>query len=220
MPFNYICIVTKVFAMLKKITSYLSLLLLSVMPSFVSAETVVVTQSGFAFSPQGFTCNVGDVIRWEWTGGTHNTMSASVPAGAATWQSDLDQATQFFEYTVEVAGTYAYVCSFHAQSGMAGAFQASAPTSVKPVLSSNRDMTVGVELGSKTIHIRLDGGADASGAIHIYDLTGKQAATIYQGNFGTEEKSYTYDAAALGRGIYFVRFETNAKVITRKIMLD
>ncbi len=206
--------------MIKKITFFVCLLMLSLVSSRVSAETITVTQSGFTFSPVWVDCNVGDVIRWEWTAGTHNTSSASIPEGAAFWNAPLTQSAQSFEYTIQVAGSYTYSCNVHSNINMQGGFMASEPTSVKPVLSSNRDMTVGVELGSKTLHVRLDGGSEANGAIYVYDLTGKQAATIYQGSFGTEEKSYTYDAAVLGRGIYFVRFETNSKVITRKIMLD
>lgn len=206
--------------MIKKITPYLFFLLFGLTASVASAETHVITQTGTAFSPTTFSCQIGDIVRWQWTGGTHNTISATVPAGAVGWDEILTAASPTFEYTITTAGTYAYYCSLHLQAQMAGAFIVEEPTSVKPVLSSNRDMTVGVEIGSKTLHIRLDGGAEASGALQVYDLTGKQAATIYQGNFGTEEKSYTYDAGALGRGIYFVRFETNAKVITRKIMLD
>jgi len=184
------------------------------------AVTHVISQSGFSFSPIGLSCNVGDVIRWEWSAGSHTTTSASVPQGAATWDSDLDAGTPSFEYTVEVAGTYTYFCALHVQSNMVGAFQADAPASIKTVVNSNRDMTVGLEMGSKTMHIHLDGGDAISGAIRIYDITGKVAATVFEGNFGSEEKLYQYDGSNLGRGIYFVRFETGAKVITRKIMLN
>jgi len=103
---------------------------------------------------------------------------------------------------------------------MTGAFDAAIASSIEPTLTSQRDMLVGLEMGSKTLHIRLDGGAALEGAIRIYDITGKVAATLFEGNFGSEEKQYEYDGNALGRGLYFVRLETDAKVITRKIMLN
>ncbi len=164
---------------------------------------------------------VGDVIRWEWTSGVHTTTSASVPQGAASWDADLTQAFPLYEYTVEVQGTYAYFCSLHVSSGMAGAFIASVPASITPSLNNTpREMMVGLEMDSKTLHITLKGGETTNGAIKIYDLTEKVIATIYEGSLGLEEKRITYDAALLGRGIYFVRLEEENKVITRKIMIN
>jgi len=205
---------------MKRVFTSISVILICLLSMQSSAVTHVISQSGFSFSPIGLSCNVGDVIRWEWSGGSHTTTSASVPQGAATWDSDLDAGTPSFEYTVQVAGTYAYFCAIHVQSNMVGAFMASAPASIKTIVNTNRDMTVGLEMGAKTLYIRLDGGEAVNGAIKIYDITGKVAATIYEGNFGSEEKLYEYDGNALGRGIYFVRFEAGNKVVTRKIMLN
>src|SRR6218665_2781862 len=100
------------------------------------AETHIISHTEVAFSPINFNCIVGDVIRWEWSSGFHNTTSATVPQGAATWDSDLSQALPVFEYTVEVPGTYGYFCPFHISVGMAGAFIASLPVSVKPTLNT------------------------------------------------------------------------------------
>lgn len=205
---------------MKRIVTPIIALLFSLLSLQSVAVTHVISQNGFAFSPIGLSCNVGDVIRWEWSSGSHTTSSASIPQGAAPWDSDLDDGTPFFEYNIEIAGTYTYFCALHVNSNMVGAFQASAPATIKTYVNTNRDMTVGMEMGSKTLHIRLDGGESVNGAIKIYDITGKVAATVFEGNFGSEEKLYQYDGNALGRGLYFVRFENGSKVITRKIMLN
>lgn len=207
---------------MKKIYTHLLALmlpLLSVLPAL--AVTHVIIQDEGTFAPASFTCNVGDVIRWEWTSGSHNTVSTNIPEGAAAWSAALNQFDTEFEYTITVAGSYFYVCTFHQAAGMIGDFAAAGPVSVRPILkTAERDMTVGVEIGSGMVHVRLSEGEPGNASVKIYDLTGKLAAVIYDGIFGMEEKKLSYDASSLGRGIYFVRFEMGNKVITRKIMLE
>jgi len=190
------------------------------MSAKAQAVTHVVTQSNLTFSPSTFTCNVGDVVRWEWTSGSHTTQSFMVPQGASSWDADLTQGTPFFEYTVQVAGHYTYSCPLHAIDQMTGAFDATVASSVEPILASPRYMKVGIELGSKMLHISTAGGESVNGAIKVYDIAGKSAATVFEGNFGSGEKLFEYDGNALGRGLYFVRFEAGNNVVTRKIMLN
>lgn len=182
------------------------------------ADTHIVSQSEFTFLPTQFECNVGDIIRWEWTSGIHNTTSLTVPSGAASWGSALDAETPFFEYVVTVQGEYVYNCSFHIGMGMMGDFLAGGTVDVASVLIPVKDMIVGVEIGAKNLHIHFDGGIGERGAIRIYDLTGKLVTTIFEGNLSNEDMEY--DASSLERGIYFVRFEAGSKIITRKIMLE
>lgn len=104
---------------------YHSLLIVSLF--FISSKalsiTHIITQNGASFSPQALEVEVGDVVRWVWTNGNHNTTAVAVPNGADTWISPLNSGNPQFEYEVVVAGTYAYVCTFH--QGMGGGFVAS-----------------------------------------------------------------------------------------------
>src|ERR1700741_688526 len=76
-----------------------------------SATTFTVNVSNFQFSVTNIpNVVVGDIIKWTWVSGTHTTTSTSVPVGAATWDSDIDNGTTTFQYTVTVAGVYNYMC--------------------------------------------------------------------------------------------------------------
>ncbi len=88
-----------------------------------NAVNVPVSIGASAFTPQGFSAAVGDVIVWTLAAGagTHNVTSMIVPSGAATFNSpNLSTAGQTFSYTVTVAGTYAYDCGIMGTSMLAG----------------------------------------------------------------------------------------------------
>lgn len=89
------------------------------------ALTHIVSVSNFQFSPANLNVVVGDIIRWQWVSGFHNSESLFVPAGAADWLSpNLTGSGQFFEYTVTVPGNYQYYCNIHGL-GMSASFTAS-----------------------------------------------------------------------------------------------
>lgn len=121
-------------------------LVLTVALSFAAVSlysiTHVVTQQGNSFSPNTLEVEVGDVVRWVWTGGSHTTTSVSVPSGASPWNSPLNSSNTQFEYTVAVAGNYGYVCTPHAQMGMVGGFVAvdgEPSCSVNPVITQDEN---------------------------------------------------------------------------------
>lgn len=103
------------------------ILLLLLLSSFfrANAATYVVSVANFQFSPSNLNVLVGDVIRWEWSSGFHNTVSTAVPAGADPWSSPfLSAGGDTYEYTITVAGAYDYYCEIHG-FGMSGSFTAS-----------------------------------------------------------------------------------------------
>jgi plastocyanin len=82
--------------------------------SFSSHATkVVVTVQNFSFTPSSFTVSLGDTIQWKWVNGTHTTTSQTIPGGAATWNANINSATQTFNYVPAVVGTYNYHCGIH-----------------------------------------------------------------------------------------------------------
>ena len=105
---------------MKKNLLYLFLLF----PFFLKAETHIVTISNFQFSPANLNVLVGDVIRWQWAEGFHNTASLTIPAGADPWTAPVSGAGFSYEYTVTTPGTYNYQCDPHG-GFMLGSFTAS-----------------------------------------------------------------------------------------------
>jgi plastocyanin len=119
------------------------ILLLFLLSSFLQAKAVthIISVANFQFNPSNLNVVVGDVIRWEWTSGFHNTVSTLVPGGAATWASPfLSAAGDAYEYTVATAGVYNYYCEIHG-AGMSGSLTASGvvPVSLSGFLVSNKN---------------------------------------------------------------------------------
>ncbi|MAT39452.1 MAG: hypothetical protein CL946_07590 [Ectothiorhodospiraceae bacterium] len=114
-------------------TVAVALLLVGAQSGF--ATTHIITNSGFTFSPDDITINVGDTVTWN-IGGAHNVVEVS----QATWNSNgntplsggfshgFGGGTTVFS----TAGTHWYVCSPHASSGMKGKI-----TVVQTTISTN-----------------------------------------------------------------------------------
>ncbi len=80
----------------------------------VSATTHFIRVSNFQFSPSNLNVVVGDIIRWEWVSGFHNSAALNIPSGADSWASPyLTTTGDFYEYTVNIEGYYEYYCELH-----------------------------------------------------------------------------------------------------------
>lgn len=113
-----------------------TLVLFMIVGCFLKAGAAIhtVTVTNFQFSPSNLNVVVGDIIRWQWAEGVHNSVSLVVPPGAAPWNSpELSSPGNTFSYTVTVAGSYQYECAYHA-GFMTGSFTAS---SIVPVTLSS-----------------------------------------------------------------------------------
>ncbi len=95
------------------------------------ASTIDVTQSGFGFTPQHVTIQVGDTVRWNWTSLGHTVTEGTdgVINGNELFTSPLDSATPVFSFTFSAAfvganpmpgGVYRYFCEPHFFAGMTG----------------------------------------------------------------------------------------------------
>ncbi len=184
----------------------------------MSATIHIVNQQGNTFSPADFTVLVGDTVRFEWNNGSHNTVSTDVPAGAATWNSPLNSGNQSYDYEVTVAGSYAYVCTFHA--GQDGVFTAeAAPNSVQNVNRAAIEMNVRTTAnGNLTVHVLNASGDKAT--VTMLDITGREVATLHQGVIASDDFTIRQDVSAFQRGIYFVRFQEGSRVSTRKVLVQ
>ncbi|MDQ3022597.1 MAG: T9SS type A sorting domain-containing protein [Bacteroidota bacterium] len=133
--------------------NYTKLLLVFFITVFLNTQaesaTVTITVANFQFTPNNTSVTVGDSIKYQWLNGFHTTTcdgvfpGTSLPAGAATWDTPMDDLHPVFIYVVTVPGTYNYVCIPHAP-GMAGQFVASSGN----MLVENFDYPVGDSLGS------------------------------------------------------------------------
>lgn len=102
------------------------------------AEVVVVRQFGFYFSPREVVVHPGDVVRWEWTSGSHTVTEGtdSVLDGSEAFHSPLTSGTPVFEvaFTPQFLAAhprpgnrYDYVCLPHFVGGMNGVVRVADP---------------------------------------------------------------------------------------------
>ena len=197
---------------MKKLYSFL----LSVMiGGALTAATINVTVTNNAFTPQAFNANVGDVVVWSFTQGTHNVTSSVVPSGASSFMSgNLSSGT--FSYTITTAGTYGYFCSLHgtATSGMVGGFQATSTTGIAATTNKILDPAYPNPFKNK-VTISYPTGATK---VTIFNVIGSEVA-----NFELEEgiNKAELDLGTLNSGVYFYSIrKENAIVETKKIVKE
>jgi plastocyanin len=113
--------------------------------AFIKAENYSITTSGFSYSPDNLSVNVGDVI----------TISASnthplVQVDKETWgsngstpsQNGWGVKTSDYSFTAETEDTIYYVCQNHVGMGMKGMIIVSNTTSVSNLSNMENDIEV------------------------------------------------------------------------------
>ena len=121
--------------LLQRMQSALMLVCFSIVFLNANATMHVVHVQNYLFDPQSMTFPLGDSVRWVWVSGTHNTTSTSVPAGAASWASNISPNVTTFTYVPTVVGTYQYHCTLH--STMVAYFVVTCPTPTPNISSGN-----------------------------------------------------------------------------------
>lgn len=83
----------------------------------------IVEVSSNQFTPKDITIDVGQTIRWENKGGTHNVNGnlATFPSNPEGFSSGSPSSANWtFDFTFEIPGVYNYQCDPHASLGMTG----------------------------------------------------------------------------------------------------
>jgi plastocyanin len=179
-----------------RLTSIAFLLLISI-KSFSVVH--VINQSSFSFSPSNVAVNVGDVVRWVWSSGSHTTTSKTIPANAASWDAPLNSSNTSFDYTVTVAGTYSYVCSFHESMGMVGSFTATAATGIGEN-SLTKEFAVYPNPATSVLNIN----AGQIGELIVSDVLGKSIKQVNTNELTSNNNTYQLDVSDLQNGIYII----------------
>lgn len=177
-----------------------------------SANATIFTVSATAsnqFSPSSFQdVVVGDTVRFVQTGGTHNTVSVSVPAGAATWNHNFSSGS--FDYKITHAGNYAYQCTFH--FGMAGAFVAEDPVAEVASVENN----IVSKAFPNPFKSKITIAHKSAESIEVFSLLGERVKTI---SISSSEKNTVLDLSDLKKGVYFYVIKNNDLVLeTRRII--
>lgn len=178
----------------------------------VFSQVHVIRQESFSFNPNEIEVNVGDTIRWEWTGGTHTTTSLEIPVGADAWDNPLSSTTQFFEYKVLTEGIYNYKCTPHQAMGMTGSFTAVLPLTTLEI-SAGR-LSIYPNPVSNLLYIEVE--IPQLLTITIYNSCGQKLKEQQIAN------TSSIDLSDLNSGIYFCQISNtdNSYMESRKIIKE
>jgi plastocyanin len=207
---------------MKKIvlTSFLLFLLASSTKLYTT--THIVQATGMTFIPSQLTATVGDSIKWQWIDGIHNTISTSVPSGAASWNAPLDDTHTTFIYVLTTAGAYNYECSFHVAFGMVGSINAN-PIGI---INQNSEIPHKYQLFQNypnpfnpSTQIRFDLPVGGYTKVTIYDLIGNELLNLVNENLEAGKFSVTWDASNYPSGLYFYKITSGSYSATKKMML-
>ena len=174
---------------------------------FLNAKATIqdVTVTNFQFDPANLNVVVGDIIRWNWDAGLHNTVSLTIPPGATPWSSpDLFTAGNSFSYTVTTPGSYEYQCAYHA-GFMQGSFTASGavPVTMSGFNVNNRNnrprISWNTEQESNSDYFAVRRSYDGA----IFTEIGRVPAAVQS----STQKSYFFDDVTVKANVKYVYYE-------------
>jgi plastocyanin len=195
---------------MKKIYSLIFATALTLFSVNANAVNIPVSITNFAFTPATFTANVGDVVVWTLTSGTHTVVGTSVPSTAAAISSGTMALNGTYSYTITVAGTYTFKCGIH--SSMVGGFSAAGSTGILEP-ATNLLTNAYPNPFSDKITVTYTNNIQS---LEIINLIGEKVRTM---ELSAIENKAEIDLSNLPSGIYFYRTYKEGKVVeTKKIV--
>ncbi len=181
-----------------------------------NAAMHTVQVSSNVFSPNAITSvAVGDIIRWEYVGGTHSTVSQNIPAGAATWNAPITASVTSFQYTVTHTGTYTYICGVHG-SGMSGSFTTDAPTSlVEKGSMAKASFEISPNPASDLLNMKFSSDQAFRANLFVFDEQGKEKLTKKM-DVVTGDNTCLLSIANFSKGVYYLTVVEGSTVFISK----
>jgi len=164
------------------------------------------------FTPDTTFAVVGDTIIWVWLDGLHTTESVTIPAGAASFNSLLDSATQSFTYVVTQPGTYYYDC--HASfggHGMDGRIIVTGVASIGSTTGMGNTLAYPNPFIDEVVF-----DIDDADAVRVYNIVGQEVLSASSRGNATILK---VDTRTLKSGMYFFSLIKNGQVVETKKLL-
>jgi len=188
------------------------------------ATTWTVNVQDFFFSPANLpNVVVGDTIKWQWIGPTHNHTSTSmtIPGGAPAWDAPLDAGNLTFSYVITVAGSYHYVCTPHFP-GMEADFTA-APngitqigTGVPQKFSLNQNYP---NPFNPTTEITFDIPRSAYVKLIVLNMLGQEIEVLVNGQLNAGSYKADWNATDFPSGVYIYKLISGEFSDTKKMIL-
>jgi len=157
------------------------------------------------FTPSITYAVVGDTVTWIWVDGVHTTESVTIPVGAPSWASNLDNSTTTFSYVVTVPGSYYYDCHASFSHGMDGWIEVAAPTGVFGAESMPESNVYPNPVIGFT---RIEG--EKFNSIEVYGINGALAQSF---SFSNSLSSREINTMGLKPGTYFLHLLEDGKQV-------
>ncbi|HMS64460.1 MAG TPA: T9SS type A sorting domain-containing protein [Ignavibacteria bacterium] len=215
--------------MKKNKTFYSLLVLVSAIFIFNSisyARIINVSVANFSFSPSSISnAVVGDTIKWNWVSGGHTTTCdgsqfTSRPAGAASWDANINSGSPTFRYVITVAGNYSYKCNPHAPE-MVGTITATVSS-----ISQTTELVNGYKISQNypnpfnpSTKINFSIPYSSQVILKIYNNSGQQVAALVNERLNASSYEVEWDAADFNSGIYYYKIQAGNFSETKKMLL-
>ena len=187
-----------------------TILVLIVAFSQAHAALHIITVSDNQFTPATLNAECGDTVKWVWESGDHTTWSNSIPTGASPWVESINSIDTTYSYQVNEAGTYNYICYFHAM--MTGSIIVTCPTEIASLSDNDFSSLVYPNPFENSLTIETP---DAT-LISIYTITGEKIKTIILTEGQTKTQINTRDMAP---GIYLCAILKKGVLVDRRKLL-
>jgi plastocyanin len=208
---------------MKKLTILLLYVLATTSIGFSTTHTII--NSGFTFSPSSITITVGDTVIFA-LASIHTAREVS----QATWDANGNTSNGGFDLpfgggtiVLTQTGIHYYVCVPHASMGMKGIITVNSVTGVKTTGTTMPDKFILMQNypnpfnPSTKISFTLTSHSFVS--LKIYDLLGKEVATVVSEEMPAGSYSKQWNAANMQSGIYFYRLNAGSFTETKKLVL-
>jgi plastocyanin len=210
---------------MKKILLFVNVALL--FAGITSGASVTIVNSGFEFSPDDVTINVGDTVNFQLSA-IHDAVEVSEATWNANGNSPVDGgfSTPFGggQVTGLSAGVHFYVCTPHASGGMKGKITVNGPSGIgdnEPVVRKINiypNPTNGIftlQYNEPAAPAGSTPGNDQQARLEIFNLLGEKIADLPSINSQTSNK---IDLSAMPDGIYFIRISDRERVYSEELI--
>ena len=208
-----------------QVLSYALLIMMSIFSTNSFSTTRNVMASNFSFTPASINATVGDTIKWTWSSGSHTTTcdgtnGTTRPAGAASWDADLNSGTPTFTYVLRVAGAYHFVCVPHSPD-MAGDINA-----ISSSINQLTEIVRGYELSQNfpnpfnpATNIKFSIPNSSKVTLKIYNNNGQEVESLVNEKLNAGSYQVDWNAVNFNSGVYYYKIQAEGFIETRKMLL-
>jgi plastocyanin len=178
--------------------------------ALMAQTKVTVTVANFSFTSANVTINVGDTVEFINASGFHSVdgTQATYPGNPASFDNLAQVGTGWtYAQVFNTIGSYDYRCGVHTTS-MFGTITVQAATGVKERTNKNAS-----EFYPNPAANQLNFSEyNKVEAVTIFSLTGEKV-------LNSKLLNHKLDISTLSSGIYFVKFVTDKKEVTKKLII-